>query len=91
MYLKMKKADFDLATGAMQGGSNVALKFATRVMKTNQQKLSGPDVLSMWVGARGSEPYIMLAVRGDHSARLSRTIPDSIEGVKVYYVEGSLA
>jgi hypothetical protein len=85
----MKKVDFDVAAGAVEA-LNTDLSVAERVLRANEDVLTSPGVVGVWVGARGSEPYIMVAVEGDKSTRLRRTIPDSMGGVSIYYVEGSL-
>jgi hypothetical protein len=52
---------------------------------------TAPGVLGMWVGARASRPYIMLAVNENHGEELREAIPDSLDGINVYYLEGQLA
>ena len=81
----MKKVDFNIAASAK---SSTDIRVAARVMKKNRRLLSSPDIFGVWVGARASEPYIMLGIKPGRSADLSDAIPDSIEGVTVYYVEG---
>ena len=85
----MKPANFDIATEAVRGGE-VDLKPAEKVISTIQHLRRTPGVLGIWAGARASEPYVMLAINGERSRRLSRMIPDSIGGVNIYYVEGNL-
>lgn len=85
----MKKVDFDVEAGALQA-VKTDLSAAQRVLERNEAILSRPGVVGVWIGARGPEPYIMVAVEEARSIRLSRTIPDSIEGVCIYYVETSL-
>ena len=84
----MKRANFDLATAA-SGESD--LRTAKRVLRDNGHLLQRPGVIGVWVGARFSEQYIMVAINQERIARLSMAIPDSIDGVKVYFVEGKAA
>jgi hypothetical protein len=86
----MKKVDFDLGTTAVAArASRRDVKAAQRVMEKHKSLLQGAGVVGIWIGAKASRPYIMVAVSPDVSARLQRSIPDSIEGVNVYYVEGT--
>jgi hypothetical protein len=85
----MRKPDFDIRSAALLGTAT-DLDRAARAIERHRWLLQEPGVLGMWAGARGAEPYIMLAVREDGSTRLSRTIPDSLEGISVYYIEGNL-
>jgi hypothetical protein len=85
----MQKADFDIATGAIEGRTT-DLRAATSALERHRSLLDTPGVLGMWAGARGPEPYIMLAVQERRGPRLSEQIPDALDGVRVYYVEGRL-
>lgn len=83
----MKKVDFNIGTAAV-AGSRTDLGAASRVMEQHRELLQVPGVVGMWVGAAASEPYIMLAVKEGRSASLTRTIPDSLDGINIYYTEG---
>lgn len=85
----MKKVDFDIGAEAQRGAS-ISLATASDVIQKHQDILQEPGVLGMWAGARGPEPYIMLAVHYERSRPLSKAIPDSLDGVSVYYIEGEL-
>jgi len=86
----MKKVNFDLrTTAAASRASRRDVEAARRVMEKHKSLLQGAGVVGMWIGAKSSRPYIMVAVSPDGSAKLQHTIPDSIEGVNVYYVEGT--
>jgi hypothetical protein len=85
----MKKLDFDLNTAAIGPASTGDLENAKRVMQTHKGVLQASGVVGMWIGARAAEPYIMVAVNPAKGKQLERTIPDSIDGVSVYYIEGT--
>jgi hypothetical protein len=86
----MKKINFDLGTTATASRvSRRDVEAAHRVMEKHKSLLQGAGVVGMWIGAKAARPYIMLAVRPGRSAKLQQAIPDSIEGVNVYYVEGA--
>jgi hypothetical protein len=86
----MRRVNFDIAAEAVRG-AGVDLDSAEEVIRTNRHLLlSTPGVLGIWAGARATESYIMIAIQEDRTSGLSQTIPDSIEGVNVYYVEGIL-
>ena len=85
----MKKLDFDLKDTSKATGRD--LKNAVRVMERHKRVLHASGVVGTWVGAKASQHYIMVAVDPDNGEKLKRTIPDSIEGVAVYYIEGTPA
>lgn len=85
----MRRVDFDIAGEAVRG-ADVNLDGAEEVIRRNRHLLGMLGVVGIWAGARASEPYIMLAIQEGRMSDLSKTIPDSIDGVKVYYVEGIL-
>jgi hypothetical protein len=86
----MRKADFDLAAGAIEGVRSGDLRNAQQILERNRHILQAPGVLGMWVGAQASRPYIMVAVQENHGKEISKAIPDSLDGINVYYLEGSL-
>jgi hypothetical protein len=86
----MRKVDFDLAAGAIPGAPASDIHSAARVMERNRRLLQAPGVVGIWVGARASKPYIILAVSQDRGDELRDAIPDSLDGVNVYYIEGAL-
>jgi hypothetical protein len=83
----MKKADFDIATDAVSG-HDTALDRAQEVLDRNRNQLQTSGVVAMWIGAKASRPYIMLAVNPDQTQELRQVIPDSLDGISVYYIEG---
>ena len=83
----MRRVDFDIAAEAAQA-TGVDLQPAEEVVRTNRHLLTTPGVLGIWAGARASEPYVMVAIKEDRTNGLRQTIPDSIDGVNVYYLEG---
>ena len=85
----MLRADFDLGATALAGAPVGALDRAQRVMEGHIGLLRAPGVVGMWVGARAFKPYIMLALDEAHSEQLRCAIPDALDGVSVYYVEGT--
>ena len=85
----MRRADFDVGATALAGAPLGALDKARRVMEGHMGLLHAPGVVGMWVGARAFNPYIMLALDEAHSEELRGTIPDALDGVSVYYVEGT--
>ncbi len=87
----MRKTDFDVVTAAIQDAGRSDLHYAQRVMERNRHILQADGVVGMWVGARSSTPYIMLAVMENRGNLLRDVIPDSVDGVSVYYVEGTPA
>jgi len=87
----LRKTDFDVATAAIQDAGRSDLHHARRVMERNRHILQTDGVVGMWVGARASRPYIMLAVLENRGNQLRDVIPDSVDGVNVYYVEGTPA
>lgn len=90
LELPMKKAQFDLGKAAQDRAPGRAMVKARRVMAKNENMLHAPGVLGVWIGAKASRPYIMLAVNRRHSEGLRQTIPDSLDGIRVYYIEGKL-
>jgi hypothetical protein len=82
----MKRVNFDIKASTKTGTD---IRTAARVMQKNRRLLSAPDIFAVWVGARASEPYIMLGIKPGRGSRLSKVIPDSIEGVNVYFMEGT--
>lgn len=84
----MKKTDFDVATAAIQDAGRSDLHRARRAMEKHRDILQADGVVGMWVGARASTPYIMVAVMESRGDQLRDIIPDSVDGVSVYYVEG---
>jgi hypothetical protein len=86
----MRKVDFDLAAGASSGAPARDLRNAARVMERNRLLLQAPGVVGLWVGAQASKPYIIVAISQDSGDELRDAIPDSLDGVNVYYIEGAL-
>jgi hypothetical protein len=84
----MKKADFDLGKAAAEGASQRDVESAERIMRRHKSLLQADGVSGMWIGAKASRPYIMLAVSPSGTAKLKQTIPDSLDGVAIYYIEG---
>lgn len=84
----MRKTDFDVVTAAIQDAGRSDLEDAQRVMEKNRHILQARGVVGMWVGACASRPYIMLAVNENQGNELREVIPDSVDGINVYYVEG---
>jgi hypothetical protein len=84
----MRRADFDLGLAAASGLSSSDVKVAEQVMRRHKSLLQADGVSGMWIGGKASKPYIMVAVNPSGSAKLQNTIPDSLEGVAVYYIEG---
>lgn len=84
----MKRADFDLGLAAASGVSTSDIELAEQVMRRHKSLLQAEGVSGMWIGAKASKPYIMVAVNPSGSAKLQNRIPDSLEGVAVYYIEG---
>ena len=84
----MQKLDFELGTAAVGAARSGDLENAERVMRTHKRVLQASGVVAMWVGAKAAEPYIMIAVNPAAGKQLERTIPDSIDGVSIYYIEG---
>jgi hypothetical protein len=87
----MKKANFDLGTAAVAPTSRCDLRHAERVLERNKLRLQASGVVGMWIGAKASRPYIMIAVNQNRGKELRQMIPDSLEGISVYYVEGTPA
>jgi hypothetical protein len=87
----MRRTDFDVATAAVEDAGQSDLHRAASILERNRHLLQADGVVGMWVGARASEPYIMLAVRQDRGDHLRSVIPDSVDGVSVYYIEGMLS
>jgi hypothetical protein len=85
----MKKADFDPAETATKARSR-DLRNAERVLKKNQGIFAEDGIVGTWVGAGHAGACIMLAVNASRSKALRDVIPDSLDGIAVYYVEGSL-
>jgi hypothetical protein len=85
----MKKADFDPAGTATKARSQ-DLRNAERVLKKNRGIFAEDGVGGTWVGAGSSGACIMLAVNANRSKALRNVIPDSLDGIAIYYVEGSL-
>jgi hypothetical protein len=86
----MKRVDFDLGTTAAAAQvSRRAVEAAERIMEKHRSALQAVGVIGMWIGAKARRPYIMLAVTPSGSAKLQQSIPDSIEGINVYYLEGT--
>lgn len=81
----MKKANFDPGREA----SRIRLRDAQLAMEKHQKELELPGVVAVWVGSRASTPYILVAVNEGRSEELRNAIPDSIDGVTVYYIEGT--
>jgi hypothetical protein len=84
----MKKADFDLGKAAAAGADQRDIESAEQIMQRHKSLLQADGVSGMWVGAKASRPYIMVAVSPSGSAKLKQTIPDSLDGVAIYYIEG---
>jgi hypothetical protein len=87
----MMKADFDLGAAAVPPTSRRDLRHAERVLERNKSRLQASGVVGMWIGAKASRPYIMIAVNQDRGKELRQAIPDSLDGINVYYVEGTPA
>ncbi len=85
----MKKLDFELRTAATSTASGSALENAHRVMEEHKDVLHTSGVVGTWIGAVASQAYIMVALNQGNSERLRKMIPDSIEGVSVYYIGGT--
>lgn len=85
----MRRADFDPVETAMKARSR-DLRNVERVLKRNQHIFEEDGVVGTWVGAGSSGPCIMLAVNENRSKALRDVIPDSLDGIAVYYVEGEL-
>jgi hypothetical protein len=84
----MKKADFDLGAAGTPAASSCDLQHAEQVMKKHKHILQRAGVVGIWIGARKASPYIMVAINPDGAEELKRKIPDLLEGVSVYYIEG---
>lgn len=84
----LKRPSFDIASEAIVGASRIELEGASVVLDKHRDLLQTPGVVGIWVGAAKSKPFIMVAVRQGHSKQLRRAIPDSLDGISVYYVEG---
>ena len=84
----MQKARFNLGQAANAGASWRELKRAERVRNQNERLFRAPGVVGVWVGAKESRPYIMLAVAQGLGDSLKKAIPDALEGISVYYIEG---
>jgi hypothetical protein len=86
----MRKVDFDPVESAVKVATR-DLRNAERVLERNHSIFEEDGVVATWVGAGTSGPCIMLAVNENRSKELRNVIPDSLDGIAVYYVEGSLA
>lgn len=87
----MKKADFDIGAAALVGVALSDVQIAQGVMERNRGLLQAPGVVGVWIGARAHQPYIMLAVKEQGGDELRHHIPDSLDGISVYNIEGALA
>lgn len=85
----MRRVDFDLGQAALGGVTEIDFRVAQRVLDQHRSRLQEPGVIGTWVGARASTPYVMVALRAPHSEELCARIPDALDGVSVYYIEGS--
>jgi hypothetical protein len=85
----MRKSEFNLDEAAISNASRESMEEARRVLETNQPLLRSSGVVGSWVGARASKAYIMLALKRGSSEKLKRAIPDSIDGVSIYFIEGT--
>jgi hypothetical protein len=83
----MKKVNFDAAEEA-EAADKVDLSPAISVLENNRDLLHLPGVIATWVGARAAAPYIMVAV-GNQETDLASAIPDTIEGIDVYYLKSA--
>jgi hypothetical protein len=83
----VRRVDFDIGEAAAKG-ARIDLRGASRVMEQHRELLEAPGVIGVWVGTAARKPCIMLAVHEDRSAGLSEAIPDTLDGINVYYVEG---
>jgi len=84
----MRKADFELGEAAVSGASERDIGAAKLIMRKHRSILHAEGVSGIWIGAKASKPYIMVSVSPSGSARLKRQIPDSLDGITVYYIEG---
>jgi hypothetical protein len=85
----MIKADFDLGNAAAVGASRGDVESAARTMQRHRSLLQAVGVSGMWIGAKASRPYIMISVNPAEAAELRQAVPDSLDGVPVYYIEGT--
>jgi hypothetical protein len=84
----MRKADFELGEAAMSGASERDIEAAKLIMRKHRSILQAEGISGIWIGPRLSKPYIMVSVSPSGSGRLKRQIPDSLDGLAVYYIEG---
>ena len=87
----MRRPEFNLDEAAKSNASPESMEEARRVLEANQPLLRSSGVVGSWVGARASQAYIMLALKRGSGERLKRSIPDSINGISIYFVEGTPA
>ncbi len=85
----MRNAEFSLDEAATSSASHQAMEDAQRVLETNRPLLQASEVVGVWVGAQASKAYIMLALNRGGGEKLKRAIPDSIDGVSIYFIEGT--
>ena len=87
----MRSPEFNLNEAEKSNASRESMEEAKRVLESNQALLRSSGVVGSWVGARASQAYIMLALKRGSGERLKRDIPDSIDGVSIYFIEGTSA
>ena len=85
----MRRVNFDLGSAATPGVPGTDLARAQLVVETNQHLLQVPGVVGVWVGGKASTPIIVIAVREHRGHELESKVPDSLDGVNVYYIEGT--
>ncbi len=61
---------------------------ARKVLERHSNIFRGnPNILGFGVSMMGEVPYIQLLIKQKTGNKMSKTIPDNINGIKIYYIE----
>lgn len=82
----MKKLDFDWRKASKPLQPDIEKRAQEILKRYRDEYLSHPDIQGVWIGSKYGEPYIMILVKP--GSKLIKTIPDELERLKVYYLEG---
>lgn len=86
----MRKLNFDWEKASLQEARPEDYERAQAVLDKHKTRLRNvSDIVGYWIGSRFGEPYIMVAVREGRGIVAERKIPDALDGVRVYYIEGT--
>jgi hypothetical protein len=86
----LRRLEFEWAKSSLQGADPEDYERAQAVLEKHKTLFAVvKDIVGYWIGSKFGEPYIMVAVMEGRGKVVEGKIPDMLDGIKVYYLEGT--